>query len=92
MSAKICAGVAVVSVAASVLLGAASIASAEGFGGDRQQVGLVSESAAASWHFFGFYGNATNCINTGSEGVSQGRWSNYRCIDGAFIWRLDVYY
>jgi hypothetical protein len=46
----------------------------------------------ASWHLFGIYTSYSACSNTGSQGITQGRWQNYRCIDGGFVWRLDVYY
>jgi ABC-type multidrug transport system permease subunit len=53
---------------------------------------MAPATAAAAWHFFDIYTDVNTCIRTGSQGVSQHRWLNYRCDDGGFIWVLYVYY
>ncbi|WP_439381508.1 hypothetical protein [Amycolatopsis lexingtonensis] len=90
--ARIKAVIYVVAVVVAALLGSTSMASAASFDVDRQKMQSIPYGATASWHFFGIYSNAATCINTGSEGISQRRWINYRCTDGVLFWRLDVYY
>jgi hypothetical protein len=73
------------------LLGVATAASATEVRGG-QETASIRTAVPAEWHWFNRYQDWTPCVNTGSTGVSQGRWDNYRCKDAGFGVVLYVYY
>lgn len=48
---------------------------------------VATPAQAADW-FVGNYPDAVACVNAGTQGRDQGRWVNFRCLDGGGHYEL----